>query len=886
MKYDMERLGPFGFQDLCAALALKVFGAGVRPMGRGKDGGRDLLTRDPVRWSGDTIWAGVTVFQVKQKERLSARPQTDASWLRGQIRDELESWSSPASGRARVPDQLVFVTNVQLAPAPGGGFDALTSTIDEWLAALRDESAEDHLDEPEASAARRERRARRDRMESLREWRIIDRTHLNGWLDSFPEVRRAFDGFLTAGDVLADLARFATALSEDELGPALKEHARWALTNERDIYFDEAGAEPKGFPVDQVVIDLPVNVDGSETTERVIRYVLDRGDRVLRPSMATLDKPRHLVIVGAPGNGKSTVSKFLVHAYRAALLAEESDLGDEHQRTVKSTVEALESVGRNRPASRRWPHRIDLARFATEKATDPNYTLLSFIAETLSKQVAALPVPKSVLASWLKVWPTLLVLDGLDEVTEPTVRKGVVAEIAAFVSDAETRDYDTLVIVTTRPSGYADEMSPSMFERLDLADLPLPDALHYGRRVTQVRLPSDEPRRAGIVALLEEAAGQESLRRLLRTPLQVLIMSIIAESSKGFAPSRYKLFHGYYQTVEQRERSKVLGYSALLRDHSTEVLDLHRRVGFLLQQRAETATGSESVLTYEELRDAAWNVLKDAGYDPSASDAGLLTKIVTAATHRLVLLTPQPGGGFGFDVRSLQELMAALALTTGSLEEAIPRLRRIAASPHWRNTFLFAAGRFFAEPQPHQKSAITELVVGIDRDAPDRLAEYVPIGPQLALEVVDDGMASEPVYLHPLLEHALTLLLGPEPTDITGFVRFIMAASATSESSRAIVVEGMRAALGAHETARKTTRTVQDHIQHHPRDEEVDPHVLSLAAVRRDASRSLSPEPIADWEALSNVPRRIRGGRHGRATRTHRGHTADPLRAWRSAGRR
>ena len=197
--------------------------------------------------------------------------------------------------------------------------------------------------------------------------------------------------------------------------------------------------------------------------------------------------------------------------------------------------------------------------------------------------------------------------------------------------------------------------------------------------------------------------------------------------------------------------------------------------------------------------------------------------------------------------------MAALALTTGSLEEAIPRLRRIAASPHWRNTFLFAAGRFFAEPQPHQKSAITELVVGIDRDAPDRLAEYVPIGPQLALEVVDDGMASEPVYLHPLLEHALTLLLGPEPTDITGFVRFIMAASATSESSRAIVVEGMRAALGAHETARKTTRTVQDHIQHHPRDEEVDPHVLSLAAVRRDASRSLSPEPIADWEALSNV---------------------------------
>jgi hypothetical protein len=250
------------------------------------------------------------------------------------------------------------------------------------------------------------------------------------------------------------------------------------------------------------------------------------------------------------------------------------------------------------------------------------------------------------------------------------------------------------------------------------------------------------------MALLKAASREESLQRLLRTPLQVLIMTIIAESAREFAPSRYGLFWGYYKTIEQRERNKPLAFSSLIRDYVAEVLDLHRRAGLLLQQRAETATGADSVLTAADLRDIAWQVLTDAGYKPSEDDAPLLDKIVTAATHRLVLLTPQHDGGLGFDVRSLQELMAALAVTTGTIEDAIPRLRRISASPHWRNTFLFAAGRFFSEPQPHQKQAITDLVLNVDQDASDRLGAIFPVGPQLAAEIIDDGMASEPKYLH------------------------------------------------------------------------------------------------------------------------------------------
>lgn len=147
-----------------------------------------------------------------------------------------------------MPNYLVFVTNVPLTPTQDtGGYDVVTGRIQGYLDALSDPTAEDHLDGAAKGQARRVREARRDRMRSLRRWRLWDGYQIDGLLDANEGVRRAFDGFLTAGDVFADLSRFSTSLTEEELAPALKAHARWALINERNIYFDEAGAQPRAF---------------------------------------------------------------------------------------------------------------------------------------------------------------------------------------------------------------------------------------------------------------------------------------------------------------------------------------------------------------------------------------------------------------------------------------------------------------------------------------------------------------------------------------------------------------------------------------------------------------------------------------------------------------
>ncbi|MGH8526331.1 MAG: hypothetical protein ACREXY_19625, partial [Gammaproteobacteria bacterium] len=381
MEYDLQRLGPIGFQDCAAALAIRALGAHVRPMGRGRDGGRDMLAHGVIVWSANDrfvaeSWDGTTIFQVKHKTTLEG-PAKDAAWVRAQIRSELDDWSNPDTKRQQVPDYLVFATNVPLTPTQDtGGFDTVASSIQKYLDDLDDPSAEDHLDGTEKVRARQQREARRDRMRRLRSWRIWDGYQIEGLLNAHEGVRRAFDGFLTAGDVLADLSRLSTNLSQDELGAVLREHARWALVNERNVYFDEAGGETKGVPVEQVAIDLPVLVEDTSTPERVIRYTLDRGDQVLKPSVTTHNRPRHLVVVGAPGNGKTTISKFLVHAYRAAFVGENDDLGDEHRSAVAGTTKSLEAMGRTMPNNRRWPIRVDLAKFAIAQATNNEYTLL------------------------------------------------------------------------------------------------------------------------------------------------------------------------------------------------------------------------------------------------------------------------------------------------------------------------------------------------------------------------------------------------------------------------------------------------------------------------------------------------------------------------------
>lgn len=218
MAYNLEQLGTIGFQDLAAALAVQTFGSGVQVMGAGRDGGRDLYCKGSLVWQrtdeqDGEVWDGYTVFQVKHKKQLTARPADDAAWLWGHIRDELETWADPSSGRNPVPDHLVIITNVPLTPVPNsGGHDWLNQNIQRYVNDLADGSRD--------VGTGAERKAKHARISRLRKWRLWDGNQIQALLTMYPGVRQAFPGFLTAADVFANLAEFTGSLPLSDLNQA------------------------------------------------------------------------------------------------------------------------------------------------------------------------------------------------------------------------------------------------------------------------------------------------------------------------------------------------------------------------------------------------------------------------------------------------------------------------------------------------------------------------------------------------------------------------------------------------------------------------------------------------------------------------------------------
>ncbi|MBQ1010295.1 hypothetical protein KBX53_04925 [Micromonospora sp. M51] len=851
MSDDLEKLGPTGFQDLAASLAVASFGPGVQVMGSGRDGGRDLYHRGPLIWKPmedqpAEVWEGYTVLQVKHRATSSASHKENAVWLWGQVRGELDDWANPYGDRNPVPGFLIIITNVMLTPFPQvGGHDFLNENIKRYLERLADNSREV---DPEAIEERIARLARLKRIKKVRIW---DGNQIQALLRVHPGVRNAFPGFLTAGDVFAALAQLTDSVPPKDLEEGLREHAKTTLMGEGFIYFDEAGSgDGQGIPVHEVAIDLPITFAAGTRRASVVQYVLDRAEHVLAPGVTTQEAPRHLIVTGAPGNGKTTISKFLVQVFRAALLEHAEDLSDGHRDVIRGTAVALKRFGREMPKNRRWPMRVDLALYAQEGGLSDDSTLLRWIAHKVSRRSDMGEVKPWALKTWMQKWPWLLVLDGLDEVTEPAVRKRLIERVTEFVNTAEADNCDVLVVLTTRPVGYTENIAPAHFERIDLDFLELPEAVRYGKLATKVRLRTDLDRIERVLTRLYKAAEDEALQHLLRTPLQVLILTIIIDGAGQLAPDRYSLFRGYYDTVFRRERDKPGGLHRMLQEFGQQIQQLHERVGFELQVRAETGDRSYASLTAAELRQIAWQVLDEAGFKPSGKDAPLLDKIFDAATKRLVLIAPRGTEGYGFDVRSLQELMAAMHLTTGLLDDVLQRLRSSAASPYWRNTWLFAAGQLFSTPQPHQHDALIRLVETIDdKDADYRLGRAVPIGPRLALDIIDDGMArSYPRWRDRLVAHGLTVLTEPNPTDLSPITKCLVRFASTGDDQRAAVAEGLRASLAGTSTTRETAAALQQLVPAIVDEIRAHSSVRGLAGVRRHPDAALQPDPARGWE--------------------------------------
>ena len=732
--YDLTRLGPIEFEHLTQALVTKILGANVRIYGTGRDGGREATTDRKIILPKGTMWAGYTVMQAK----FRARPgdtASNAEWLRAQIRKELELWVSSRPPHTR-PDNLLFLSNVQLSAVPGHGLDSIDAVFGEFSSRLRlDNYAVWHYD------------------------------HLCRMLDDSIGVRTAFAGLITPGDVLSRLHQVLIGEAPD-LASTLRKHAAKELLAEQWVRLDQSGSRTRDkLPLAKVAIDLTIERPNyPRDVDRfvgAVKHILRVGNRVLRPSIGSEPSP-HLVLVGGPGQGKTTISQLVCQSYRVALLDDAAGLG----RDVESVVSALRDhlaamkVPIPVPAARRWPLRIELSQYADALAHGEGTSLLRYLAKRVTDR-AEEHINSEQLRQWLAAWPWLIVLDGLDEVASARVREALVQRISEFLIEATEVDADLLLVATTRPRGYYGEFAPDRYEHLTLLDLTREEGMAYARSLADVRHHDDPDVHSNVLDRLAEASETELTARLMRTPLQMTIMSLLLEGRPRIPQNRHGLFDAYYETIYSREIGKNNTMGQLLENHRKIVNTLHEHVGLQLQIQAEESGHSDPAMSLQELRRFAVTKLSAEEYT-STEATNLADELVRLATERLVLLVPKNDLDVGFEVRSIQELMAARSLVSGTDEEIIKRLRQLAPSSHWRNTWLLSAGRATVVRE-HLTDDIISLLDSID--ATNDLMMRVSPGSELAADLLDDGFAAaSPRIERLLLRRAIEALRRPLDT--------------------------------------------------------------------------------------------------------------------------
>ena len=309
--------------------------------------------------------------------------------------------------------------------------------------------------------------------------------------------------------------------------------------------------------------------------------------------------------------------------------------------------------------------------------------------------------------------------------------------IKQFSAQCSTRLADVMLIATSRPQGYGEEFSPRIYKHYYLTPLSTKRALHYATRLVEACHPSDPELRASIIERLERSSTRPTTERLMRSPLQVTILAVLAELRGELPDDRWQLFDEYYQTICHRETQRNQLLFSVIRDYADEITKIHEHVGLRLQIANETEGENDAYLNKDDLLRIVSDTLTERFDDNDTQRIAVARQITEAALLRLVFLVSPLGEKIGFEIRSLQEFMAARALMSGDDKQICQRLNAIAPYPFWRNVFLFAAGRC-ARDRQYLDNHIIGICQSLNTDGENPAAVLALAGSRLALDLLED----------------------------------------------------------------------------------------------------------------------------------------------------
>jgi hypothetical protein len=260
----------------------------------------------------------------------------------------------------------------------------------------------------------------------------------------------------------------------------------------------------------------------------------------------------YIVLEGAPGQGKSTITQYICQVYRMRVLGEE-----QVKQTVPEQYHENESFNKlpkeHKFSAVRLPFRVDLRDLATWFAkrnpfsaeqndeVPPKWkkSLEAFLSAQIEHDSGGCEFDVADLHAVAKLSSILLVFDGLDEVADIEKRREVVQEIVSGVSRLRSTAASLQVIVTSRPAAFANSpgFPEEKFSHYHLGSVTRPLIEEYARKWMRARKLDPQQVRE-VKKVLQEKLDQPHLRDLARNPMQLTILLSIVRTKTASLPDK------------------------------------------------------------------------------------------------------------------------------------------------------------------------------------------------------------------------------------------------------------------------------------------------------------------------------------------------------------
>ncbi|WP_241986696.1 NACHT domain-containing protein [Cryobacterium fucosi] len=493
-----------------------------------------------------------------------------------------------------------------------------------------------------------------------------------------------------------------------ELERTLRAYLGDRFAAEGSVQFQQV--DLRGPSVDAMFVDVPVGSrrDGSELakllgeiaasapgdTETLER---DSGLVVTGAAQALLhpDWKGHAVLVGGPGQGKSTVLQYVCQFHRARKLGEDG-----------YTAGPTELVRMR--ATSRFPLRVELRRYAEWATQSPSplapkkkrknqestnladnwRSLEEYVIEDIRRHIGANEFSARDLALLLATEPVLLALDGLDEVASLPTRERVVSEITQMRGRLKADAADLMILVATRPGTSLQPLTASnAFPVLHLQRLTQGLRLQYLQKWCEVsRLTPEETTK--LQKTFMDSQHVAHVNELASYPMQLAILLHLLYRRQLLPQQRTDLYAEYLKTFLDREQGE--DKEPLLADQRRVVEETHAYLGWYLQTKAEEGQSAGSIKR-DELRALLQAYL--AGR-PRAQE--LADELYSAITDRVLCMVEREDA-FEFEVQSLREYFAALHIfenltPKGNGNSRDDGLNALLERPYWANVCRFFIG--------------------------------------------------------------------------------------------------------------------------------------------------------------------------------------------------